>query len=153
MIDSFLSFLGQWGHFIGLGGLAALYLVRIQWLAASLERYSFDVSYYCLKTQQSPEIRQDMAKLWPADRMLFELWRWDFRRYVVDHEQLDHMEAFLAEELSRPSVTMEEIERWVRPPEPSPEPAEEPPPSALPPAAQSTAQPDEPKVGSHDFHD
>lgn len=82
-------------------------LIRFRWVSHHIDDYTAKALWYLWRTKQSTELGHDMAQLWPVGHMILELWRWDFRRYVVDHEQYDQMEVFIANELKRNDLTIE----------------------------------------------
>jgi len=107
--DALLSFLGQWGLLVGLVGFFCLFVIRSFWVAAQLELYALNAAYFCLKTKQPLTVRQEMAQMWPSDWILFELWRLDFRRYIVHHDHFDAMADFIIRELERPKLGLDEM--------------------------------------------
>ncbi len=81
--------------------LAALLLaliVRKHWINYHVQAYSFKSVYYLWKMGKTPDVAGEMSQLWPMSHMLFELWRWDFSRYIVYQDHYEEMEAFMGNE-------------------------------------------------------
>lgn len=113
LFDSIVTFLTHWGLLVGLLGFLALFIVRVQWALAHLEMYTLNASYFCVKTKQPISVRQEMGEVWPKEWMLFELWRWDWKRYIIHHDHFYAMTAFIQRELARPHLSMLEMARDV----------------------------------------
>lgn len=71
------------------------FIIRLRWIVWKLEDYRLKVLWFCVATKQKKEILQDMSQLWPITIMAFQLWNWNFRKYVVDQEKYDEMIEFL----------------------------------------------------------
>ncbi len=84
-----------------------LFLIRARWLHWQVESYTAKALWYLWRTKQAAGLAGDMSQIWPIAYIMLELWRWDFRRYVLDHETYDQMEVFIAKELERNDLTME----------------------------------------------
>lgn len=95
---------------LAIAAITLLLAIRGQWIVWQAERYGYLASYYCLRTRQSAEIVRDMTLVWPASRMLWELWNWDWRRYVVDHDSFDAMCVWMRQECQRTDLTWETYE-------------------------------------------
>lgn len=81
--------------------LLAVLLARSRWVIWQKDRYEACRLWYCFRTKQSEQVTHEMALLWPGSVMVFEIWRWDWRRYVVHQEHFDAMVPFIAAELRR----------------------------------------------------
>ncbi len=83
-------------------GMATLLLiVRNHWLAYRIQDHLFRVGYWARKTAPTQAVVTELCQLWPARFMLFEIWRWDFDRYIVAQDHLFDMDRFIDEELAR----------------------------------------------------
>ncbi len=81
--------------------LVLLFLLRARWVMWQVQDYTAKGLYWAWQTKQSAETTQEMSQLWPGNHMLCEIWRWDFRRYVVYQGHYDEMMAFTVAELGR----------------------------------------------------
>jgi hypothetical protein len=50
-----------------------------------------------------------MSQIWPISHILFEVWRWDFSRYIVHQDHFGAMTAFISKELQRKDL---DLARW-----------------------------------------
>lgn len=89
--------------------IAAILLIRRFWLLAKIEEYSLSALYFCHKTKTSVVIADEMFQLWSTTHMLFEVWRWNFSRYIVHQDHLEDMNAFIAIELERDDLDLAEF--------------------------------------------
>ncbi len=76
-------------------------MLRARWIMWQVQDYTAKSLYWAWLTKQSPQVTQEMSQLWPGRFMLGEIWRWDFRRYVVYQGHYDEMMAFTVAELTR----------------------------------------------------
>lgn len=72
---------------------------RILWLNYHIECYTVTSSLYITQTKQPESVAREMAEMWPTQDMLWELWRWDFDRYIVSQDRLEDMLEWRDEEL------------------------------------------------------
>lgn len=114
--------------------ILAVLLVRRLWLSAELERYGLNALYYCHKKQLSVVTADEMSQFWPLYHMLFEVWHWDFSRYIVHQDHLADMNAFIAEELERKDLDLEmfEVHSAAPPVQPPAAPEDKTPPTSTP---------------------
>lgn len=78
--------------------------LRFCWLSWKIEDYTLCSQFYILQTHQSMEVAAEMAEIWTPKHMLWEVWRWDFDRYIVCQDHLDDMLAWRDEELLKEST-------------------------------------------------
>jgi hypothetical protein len=60
--------------------------------------------YYCWRTKASTEVAENLEQLWPNHYLYWELWRWNFDRYIVHQELAAEMMEFIAEEMENPNL-------------------------------------------------
>lgn len=110
-----------------IAGITALLAVRAHWLRYHGDCYAICASWYIYRTKQGALALEAMDARLPGWYQLWEVWRWDYRRYVVDHDHHDAMTAFVAEELKRDDLDWSVFnDRPVEPPLPSSNAAAEP---------------------------
>lgn len=80
---------------------------RGRWIVYQNEAYQLKAIWFCWRTKQPANVLAEMFEVWPASHMLLEMWRWDYRRYVIHHDHFDAMEEFIVTELERNDITME----------------------------------------------
>jgi len=90
-------------------GVLFILLVRRLWLMAELEKYGLNALYYCQRNKLPVHIADEMSQIWPTFHILFEVWHWDFSRYVVHQDHLETMNVFIAAELARKDL---DLARW-----------------------------------------
>lgn len=83
-----------------LAALITIVLYRRIWLTHKIAEYEACVAAYCLRTAQSINVVAEMEQLWPQATMLFEIWRWDFGRYVVYQNHYAALAVFVERELA-----------------------------------------------------
>lgn len=81
--------------------LTLLFLLRARWITWQLADYTAKSLFYCWRTKQGVVVADEMSQLWPGSYMLCEVWRWDFRRYVVYQDHFDAMMDFTVAQLLR----------------------------------------------------
>lgn len=79
--------------------LLFVFLVRDRWIKKEIKLYFTNLNWWANASDPSPQVRQESVLIWPYHYMFFELWRWNFRRYVVHHEHYDSVAEFVREEL------------------------------------------------------
>lgn len=114
-------------------------LVRRLWLMAELERYGLNALYFCQRNKLPVHVADEMSQIWPTFHILFEVWHWDFSRYVVHQDHLETMNVFIAAELTRKDLDLArwEVENGVigeDPSSPTPKPIDKPSDQSQPPA-------------------
>lgn len=115
------------------GGVAfgLLCLYRSMWVAYKLEDYHFRATHYLTMNQLPAEVAHSMYETWGKEWMYWELWRWDFSRYIVDQEHYHGMLEYMDTQLARTDLDYETFRREVAAlPDPNvvaPVPAAEPP--------------------------
>ena len=87
----------------------AILFVRRLWIKAELEKYNLNALYFLHRNKLSMVVADEMSHVWSYSHMLFEIWRWDFSRYIVHQDHLEVMNAFIASELERKDL---DLERW-----------------------------------------
>jgi hypothetical protein len=80
--------------------------IRSRWILWKIEEYKINALWYGFKTKQSSETMHEMSVVWPISNILLEAWRWDFKRYVVDHGHYDNMMKFIEQEKQKESLAM-----------------------------------------------
>lgn len=90
-------------------GLRLLLSLRIEWLHWKTQVYVIKGEYWVRATRQSQRVVDDMGQLWPADWMKWELWRWDFGRYIVHRDHWDEAVAFTDSERQRENLSLAEF--------------------------------------------
>ncbi len=98
---------------LAIAAVVLLFSIRGCWIVWQAGRYGYLASYYCLRTRQSAEIAADMSLVWPTDRILWHLWCWDWRHYVVDHDSFDAMCEWIHRELQRQDLDQATYDREV----------------------------------------
>lgn len=83
------------------GVVGLLVAVRSHWISYSAQQHGLLASYWCLRTGQSAETASYCGQVWPAKLILAEVWRWDWRRYVVYQGVYDTMCYWVAAQLKR----------------------------------------------------
>ncbi len=81
--------------------LVLLVLLRARWVTWQIQDYTARSLYWCFRTKQGTVVAHEMSQLWPMTYLLCEIWRWDFRRYVIYQGHFDEMMIFTMAELSR----------------------------------------------------
>lgn len=96
-------------------GLAFGFLICIRsfWVSWALEDYQMRSLTYLTLCRLDEEAGSDMGELWPRSYMYWELWRWDFRRYVIDHERYDLMVEWLDTQLARTDLSHDVLQREI----------------------------------------
>ena len=88
----------------GIFAVILIFAIRWHWLIWKTDRYLTLSTYWTIMTNQSPKVEADMMEIWPIFHTLFEIWRWDFNRYVVNQGLLADMEDWVDYQKSRPGL-------------------------------------------------
>jgi len=99
-------------HTVLLCGIPAFFLlteIRRHWLDHHLALFIIKGDFWARITHQSDEVVDEAIQFWPDSIMRWELWRWDWNRYVVHQEHLEAMNAFIDGELKRFNLGMGDI--------------------------------------------
>lgn len=91
--------------------ILSVLIIRRFWLTACVEEYGFNALYYCQRKQLSVVTADEMSRLWPGYIMLFEIWHWDFSRYVIHQDHLEAMNAFISTEMERKDLDLSQLNR------------------------------------------
>ena len=92
------------------GLIVSILLIRRLWLLSKIEEYALNALYFCHKNKLSVVVADEMSQIWPVSHILFEVWRWDFSRYVVHQDHLEAMNTFVAGELDKKNLALTEFE-------------------------------------------
>jgi hypothetical protein len=84
-------------------------LIRQLWLMSKIEEYTLNSLYFCHRNKLSTVVADEMSQIWPISHILFEVWRWDFSRYIVHQDHFGAMTAFISKELQRKDL---DLARW-----------------------------------------
>ncbi len=84
--------------------------LRSRWLQWKIEDHVIKSTWYAVRNDLTPEQTDDLAKLWPLSHCVWEFWRWDFSRYIMDHDQLVEMNKFIDGELKRSDLTLADFD-------------------------------------------
>ena len=88
--------------------LFVVLVVRTYWLQWKMTDYHLRAFYYLAKVRSPYQVGLEMAATWPSRQILLDIFRWDFRRYVVYQHHFDDMNELIEKELERENLTMQE---------------------------------------------
>jgi hypothetical protein len=92
---------------------ALVFAIRIHWILWKTERHSIMGSYWVIMTNQDEQTSMDLSAIWPFSYTVFELWRWDFGRYIVRQDLREEMEEWVLDQKARDNLTWERFNREI----------------------------------------
>lgn len=87
--------------------IALLIAIRGHWILFQSARHTLFVKYWALMTRQGAVILDEATVVWPTIYMLLEVWRWDWRRYVVAQGLYDDMNTWILTQMERTDLDFE----------------------------------------------
>lgn len=92
---------------IPFAALALLFAIRGHWILYQSALHVFIAKYWALMTKQGAVTLDESTIVWPTSYMLLEVWRWDWRRYVVNQGLYDEMNTWAIQQLERTDLDFE----------------------------------------------
>lgn len=90
--------------------LLAVILVRCRWIVWHLDTYTAAALYWAWRTKQSQQTLNEMSQLWPTNQIVWSLWTWDFRHFVVHQDLYDTAMEFVVKESLRQDLGWDSFE-------------------------------------------
>lgn len=91
--------------------LIGLVTIRRFWVMYSVESYQLKVFHYTTMNQLEEKMVMEMHQFWPVYYAYYEIWNWDFTKYIVHLDHYEKMKKFIDQELSRKDLDNDTFQR------------------------------------------